>query len=101
MPNQTGSVARKDPCRKCSKECTTGNAVICRFCGYWFHSACIKGISQEFVKCCDAINCYYNGYLILCGVCRKVTSMLNRNIKEMETKMSIMEADLATAALER
>ena len=58
-------------------------------------------MSAEFVKCCDAINRFYGGSSFLCGICRKITSMLNRNVKELENKMIKMEADLATAALER
>ena len=58
-------------------------------------------MTPEFVKCCDAINKYYGGSSFLCGICRKITGALNHSMKEMEKRMMKMEAELATAVLER
>ena len=58
-------------------------------------------MSPEFVKCCDAINKFYGGSSFLCAVCRKVTGMLNKSMKDMEAKMTQMEMQLRTAELER
>ena len=58
-------------------------------------------MTPEFVKCCDAINKYYGGSSFLCGICRKITGALNHSMKEMEKRMMKMEAELATALLER
>ena len=93
--------SKKNQCGKCQDECASGNAVVCGFCEFWYHTGCIEGMSPEFVKCCDAINKFYGGSSFLCAVCRKITGMLNNSMKDMEAKMSKMEAQLQTAVLER
>ena len=92
---------KKNPCGKCNDECTSGNAVVCGFCELWNHVGCIDGMSPEFVKCCDAINKFYGGSSFLCAVCRKVTGMLNKSMKDMEARMVQMETQLQTVFLER
>ena len=98
MPKAT---TKKNPCGKCSDECAAGNAVVCGFCEFWFHTTCVDGMTPEFVKCCDAVNKFYGGSSFLCGICRKITGKLNNNMKEMEQKMMKIQAEMATAALER
>ena len=100
---RTGSTAaaKKNPCGKCQDECATGNAIVCGFCESWYHSKCVEGMTPEFIKCCDAINKYYGGSSFLCGICRKIMGALNHSMKEMVKKMSKMEAESVTAALER
>ena len=95
------STAKKNPCGKCQDECGSGNAVVCGFCEFWYHSKCIDGMTPEFIKCCDAINKFYGGSSFLCAVCRKITGMLNRSMKELEAKISTMESKLTIASLER
>lgn len=91
----------KNPCGKCKEECAAGNSVVCGFCEFWFHTDCVDGMSPEFVKCCDAINKFYGGSSFLCGICRKITGKMNHSMREMEERMTKMQADLATAMLER
>ena len=95
------SSAKKNPCGKCQEECGSGNAIVCGFCEFWYHSKCIDGMTPEFVKCCDAINKAYGGSSFLCAVCRKITGMLNRSMKDMEAKIAAMETKLTIAGLER
>ena len=75
--------------------------MVCGFCESWFHSACVEGMTPEFVKSCDAMNRIYGGSSFICGICRKITSKLNQSMREMQLKIEKMEADQATAALER
>ena len=98
MPNR---VAAKKPCGKCDDECAAGNAVVCGFCEFWFHSACVEGMTPEFVKSCDAMNRVYGGSSFICGICRKITGKLNQSMREMQLKVDKMQADLTTASLER
>ena len=91
----------RNPCGKCNDECAAGNSVVCGFCEFWFHTDCVDGMTAEFVKCCDAINKFFGGSSFLCGICRKIVGKLNHNMKDMEERMVKMEANLATAVLER
>ena len=78
----------KNPCGKCHEECVAGNAVVCGFCEFWFHTECVEGMSAEFIRCCDAINKFYGGSSFLCGICRKIVGKMNHNMKEMEERMN-------------
>ena len=91
---------KTNACGKCDSECAVGNAVVCGLCESWYHSACIEGMTTEFVKCCHEINKFYGGFSFLCWICQKNAGKLNRN-KELVQKMMKMEAELATAAHEK
>ena len=93
--------AKKIPCGKCLTECKPREGIPCNFCETWFHAACVDGMTQAFVECCDAMMSLYGTSSYLCLVCRKATTKLIRADRDQEALISEIREELRKGAEER
>ena len=85
----TNNTKVKNPCGKCSNECASGNSVPCGGpCGFLYHTACVEGMTPEFVDNCDKMNKIHGGSVFLCTICRKVIGFLNKSLKDQQAEIN-------------
>ena len=92
---------KKMPCGHCKEECKRSNSVSCGFCEFWFHSKCVDGMTPEFLESWDKMTKLFGGSAFLCVICRSLATKINKTVRELETKLTDVEAKLKNAELER
>ena len=82
----------KYPCGGCNKEVAkNGKALACSVCDFWFHCACVDGMTDQFYDNCTEAATTFGYSAFFCKCCRKATSKLNQEIKEMKERMGKLE----------
>ena len=83
---------KKYPCGGCNKEVAkNGKALACSVCDFWFHFACVDGMTDQFYDNCTEAATTFGYSAFFCKCCRKATSKLNQEIKEMKERMGKLE----------
>ena len=96
-----GKSLPKFPCGHCKKGCSQGTSLICGFCEFRFHAACVDGMTPEFVNSCDKMSRMTGGSAFLCVICRKLVGRINISLKDLLAQIKELRSELKTAKLER
>ena len=92
----------KNPCGKCMKECVAGDSLPCGgACNFFYHRACVEGMTAEFVDNCEKLNRIHGGSMFLCMICRNVIGFMNNTFKEQQDEMKEIKGQQKAGDAER
>ena len=81
------------PCGKCDEHCAKNSkSVGCNLCDTWWHKDCAGMDDDYFDQVIQTEKMFgWTGYL--CKICCKVSKLLNKDTKSLETKVTALEAE--------
>ena len=83
---------KKYPCGGCSKEVVkNAKSVTCCVCEFWFHNACIEGMTDQFYESIAYAHKTWGYSAYFCKCCVKAMAKLNQSVVEMKSAIGKLE----------